>query len=152
MVRICDCGEKNPVNARKCRACGEDLSDAAPVAETEGEKEPARILRCVLSSLDGLYVYEVPAGGILLGRENAMSDYLASKIYVSRAHARIVPENGGFFIENLSSTNYTYLNNQKISDKAMLKDGDELGLGGTSICGQRQAEAAYFLVRIGECM
>ena len=33
-----------------------------------------------------------------------------------------------------------------------LKDGDEIGLGGNEQNGSRQAEAAYFLVRIGTCM
>ncbi|MBQ6108536.1 MAG: hypothetical protein IJK97_10040, partial [Thermoguttaceae bacterium] len=27
MVRICECGEVNPAQARKCQACGEDISD-----------------------------------------------------------------------------------------------------------------------------
>ena len=32
-----------------------------------------------------------------------------------------------------------------------LKDGDEIGLGGNSQNGQRQNEAAYFVIRIGSC-
>ena len=34
MVRVCDCGEKNPPNARKCSACGEDISDITPTPDT----------------------------------------------------------------------------------------------------------------------
>ena len=46
------------------------------------------------------------------------------------------------------------MNNTMISDDASieLKDGDEVGLGGTEQNGNRQPEAAYFLVRIGSCM
>ena len=81
-----------------------------------------------------------------------MREYLASKSYVSRTHAKLTLESGALFVENLSSTNYTYVNSKRISVKTKLEDGDELGLGGTSINGKRQSEAAYFLVRNGQCM
>lgn len=68
--------------------------------------------------------------------------------YASRAHAKLTIENGVFYIENLSETNFTYVNNTKITAKTELKTGDELGLGGTNINGKCQSEAAYFLVRI----
>lgn len=153
MVRICDCGEKNPPNARKCGVCGEDISDIIPTADAVTEPEPAESAPAyVLSSLDGQYAYKVTAEEAIVGRENAMSDYLTSKGYVSRTHAKITLENGALFIENLSSTNYTYVNNERISTKTKLEDGDELGLGGTSVNGNRQNEAAYFLVRNGQCM
>lgn len=153
MVRVCDCGEKNPPNARKCSACGEDISDITPTPDTMTEAEPAESVPAyVLSSLDGQYAYKVTTEESIVGRENVMSDYLASKSYVSRAHAKITLENGELFIENLSGTNYTYVNNKRIPTKTKLEDGDELGLGGTSVNGNRQNEAAYFLVRNGQCM
>jgi len=105
-----------------------------------------------LSSLDGQYAYKVSADETVIGRENTMSDYLAAKSYVSRAHAKLTIENGAFYIENLSSTNFTYVNNKKIVEKTELKNGDELGLGGTNINGKCQSDAAYFLVRIDQCM
>ena len=52
----------------------------------------------------------------------------------------------------MSNTNFTYVNNQKITEKTRLNDGDEIGLGGTNINGKSQSMAAYFLVRIGQCM
>ena len=39
----------------------------------------------------------------------------------------------------------------KITEKVKLNDGDEFGLGGITINGNRQEQAAYFLVRIGAC-
>ena len=56
------------------------------------------------------------------------------------------------FIENLSNTNFTYVNNKKILEKTKLQDGDEIGLGGTNLNGKCQEQAAYFLVRIGQCI
>ena len=81
-----------------------------------------------------------------------MSEYLSVKSYVSRSHARLSIINGELFIENMSNTNFTYVNNQKITGKTQLKDGDEIGLGGTSVNGKSQSMAAYFLVRIGQCI
>ena len=31
LFRVCDCGEMNPPQARKCQSCGEDISDIIPV-------------------------------------------------------------------------------------------------------------------------
>ena len=152
MIRVCDCGEKNPANARKCQACGEDISDITPTPEGVPENATVSTPTYVLSSLDGQYAYKVSADETVIGRENTMSDYLAAKSYVSRAHAKLTIENDAFYIENLSSTNFTYVNNKKIVEKAELKNGDELGLGGTNINGKCQSDAAYFLVRIDQCM
>lgn len=149
MVRICDCGEKNPANARKCRACNEDISDITPTPDSTLDTETAcSIPTYIFSSIDGQYAYKLTAEEAIIGRENIMSEYLASKRYVSRTHARLTVENKALYIENLSGTNFTYINNQRILEKTELKDGDELGLGGTNINGKHQAEAAYFIVRI----
>lgn len=149
LVRLCECGAKNPPNARKCSSCGEDISDITPTPDTA--EKPAETT-FVLSSTDGQYAYKMTSDEIIIGRENIMSDYLSVKSYVSRSHARLSIINGELFIENMSNTNFTYVNNQKITEKTRLNDGDEIGLGGTNINGKSQSMAAYFLVRIGQCM
>lgn len=149
LVRLCECGAKNPPNARKCSLCGEDISDITPTPDTA--EKPAETT-FVLSSTDGQYAYKLTSDEIIIGRENVMSEYLSVKSYVSRSHARLSIINGKLFIENMSNTNFTYVNNQKITGKTQLKDGDEIGLGGTSVNGKSQSMAAYFLVRIGQCM
>lgn len=149
LVRLCECGAKNPPNARKCSSCGEDISDITPTPDTA--EKPAETT-FVLSSTDGQYAYKLTSDEIIIGRENVMSEYLSVKSYVSRSHARLSIINGELFIENMSNTNFTYVNNQKITEKTRLNDGDEIGLGGTNINGQSQSMAAYFLVRIGQCM
>lgn len=149
LARICECGAKNPPNARKCSSCGEDISDIPP--SHDAAESPAETT-FVLSSTDGQYAYKMTSDEIIIGRENAMSEYLSSKSYVSRSHAELSVVNGELFIENMSNTNFTYVNNKKITEKTRLNDGDEIGLGGTSINGNKQSMAAYFLVRIGQCM
>ena len=150
MVRACECGTKNPPNARKCSFCNEDISDITPTPDIEEEKK--EVISYVLSSLDGQFAYKVTTDDVTIGRENTMSEYLSVKSYVSRSHARITKVNDELYIENLSNTNFTYVNNNKITEKTKLQDGDEIGLGGTNINGKCQEQAAYFLVRIGQCM
>ena len=150
MVRICECGEKNAPNARKCSSCDEDISDIIPTSDVETESAESKTF--VLSSLDGQYAFKITSDDITIGREATMSEYLSVKSYVSRSHARITKENDDLFVENLSNTNFTYVNNERIADKIKLQDGDEIGLGGTNINGKCQEQAAYFLVRVGQCM
>ena len=54
------------------------------------------------------------------------------------------------FVENLSRTNRTYVNNEEIPDAVpvALADGDEIGLGGKVIGGSRQDKAAYLIFRV----
>lgn len=147
LIRLCDCGVKNAPNARKCSACGEDISDVTPSPDAD-ETGAASF---VLSSFDGQYAYTVTDDEVTIGRESVMGEYLNSKSYVSRSHAKLSLVNDELWIENLSGTNYTYVNNKKIIEKIKLNDGDEIGLGGMCINGNRQEQAAYFLVRIGLC-
>jgi len=150
MVRVCECGAKNAPNARKCSSCNEDISDITPSPDIEGEKANATTF--VLSSLDGQYAYKITADELIIGREKLMSEYLSNKSYVSRSQSKITLINNDLFIENLSNTNFTYVNNQKITARTKLQDGDQIGLGGTNLNGKSQEEAAYFIVRIGQCM
>lgn len=148
-VRICEeCGFANPANARKCQSCGEDISDVLPTEATSNEKK-----HFILSSLDGVYAYQLQEGKTVIGREETMADYLSSKCFVSRKHAQLVLENGRVTIENYSKTNFTYVNNEKITDSIVeLHDGDIIGLGGNEKDGKRQDNAAYFMMRIGTCI
>ena len=144
LVRICTCGEINPSQARKCARCGEDISDIIPVPQ------PVEIQKHYqLSAVDGDYLYQIPCGTMIIGREHGMRECLAGKAYVSRAHAKLTVEDGNLYIENLSTTNYTYVNNIRIStDRTQLHSGDEVALGGIVINGSRQEDAAYFVVGV----
>lgn len=146
-VRICECGTKNSANVRKCSSCGEDISYATPIPDEETEQGSF-----IVSSIDGAFSYKINDTETIIGRENLMSQYLQNKAFVSRNHAKITIENNDLFIENLSTTNFTFINNKKIFEKVKLNDGDELGFGGICINNERQEQAAYFLVRIGACI
>lgn len=139
--RVCgECHTKNPANARKCINCGEDISDIFPSAVDTVVKT------YTIRTTDGKISFEIPLKGVILGRECELRDYLSDKQYVSRKHCHFTVENNELYIEDLGSTNGTYVENQKILQKTKLKRGNEIGLGGATVEGSRQSQAAYFLI------
>lgn len=152
MVRTCECGTRNPASARKCSACGEDISDIIP-ARAVGTDEQEKV-HFILSSIDGSYAYELTMNLTVIGRENIMKEYLSSKPFVSRKHAEVLIEAEKLWIKSYSNTNHTYVNNEMIKDNEYfeLHDDDIIGFGGKDINGSLQDNAAYFRVRIGACI
>ncbi len=51
--------------------------------------------------------------------------------YASQQHARVYESNGGFMVEDLGSTNGTYVNGRKISYPLELRPGDRIKIGKT---------------------
>jgi predicted nucleic acid-binding Zn ribbon protein len=83
----------------------------------------------------------LPSGDeILIGREDPISGVYPEVDLtphggedggVSRRHARIVLENGKYLIEDLDSTNFTFVNKQKLAPRVrhVLNSGDEIRCG-----------------------
>ena len=143
LVRVCECGAHNPPQARKCRECGEDISDIIPT--TVMQEEP--IFSYQLQAVGDDYKVTIDEQVSIIGREAALKEYLGNKMYVSRQHAKLTIVAGKVLIENLSNTNRTFINNKAVSltEPTPLADGDEIGLGGMEIGGNRQEQAAYFV-------
>lgn len=143
LVKTCDsCGHPNPANARKCEKCKEDISDVRPAPSTAAR-------RFTLTALDGDYTFAVTDKTVSVGRECIMREYLESRCFVSRVHADLLQLDGGLWVRNLSKTNFTFINGEKIgADPAQLHDGDILSFGGKETNGVREKEAAYFKVSI----
>ncbi len=68
---------------------------------------------------------------IMIGR-NAENDIVVENLAVSKLHARIVKQDEAYYIEDLNSTNGTYLNKIRITKKD-LKDNDIISVGKHSI-------------------
>jgi serine phosphatase RsbU (regulator of sigma subunit) len=67
-------------------------------------------------------------GASLIGRMPSAAVYLDS-LAVSRQHARVVSAAGGFFVEDLGSSNGTYLNGRPIDRRTPLTESDTLQIG-----------------------
>ncbi len=68
-------------------------------------------------------------GNVVIGR-GIDADFQIASRSVSRSHCRIVVREDGFWIEDLRSTNHTYVNDEMI-DQCKLKDGDQVKIGKT---------------------
>jgi pSer/pThr/pTyr-binding forkhead associated (FHA) protein len=51
--------------------------------------------------------------------------------YTSQQHARLFAKNNSWFVEDLGSTNGTFVNDQKLAAPAMLQPGDKVRVGQT---------------------
>jgi hypothetical protein len=69
-------------------------------------------------------------GGLTIGRSGAADLTLADQ-YVSHMHARILRRGAYYFIEDLGSTNGTFLNDLRVESSAQLKVHDTLRMGQT---------------------
>jgi hypothetical protein len=51
--------------------------------------------------------------------------------YASQQHARLFGKNGAWYVEDLGSTNGTFVNDQKLAAPAMVQPGDSIRIGTT---------------------
>jgi len=90
------------------------------------------MLRILLKFNDSvLKVIESDKAEITIGR-NLKNDIQIDNLAVSNFHARIEHQLGHYFIEDLNSTNGTYINDKKIS-KWGIQDGDTASVGKHSL-------------------
>ena len=61
------------------------------------------------------------------------SDIRLTDTYASTAHARITNRNGTWMVEDLGSTNGTYLNQRRVTSPAALAPGDRIRVGKTTL-------------------
>ena len=70
------------------------------------------------------------ADELTMGRA-AGCDVTVDDSYASQIHARVFRRDDNFLLEDLGSTNGTYLNRQNVSTPTVLKAGDQIQVGST---------------------
>ncbi|MEJ2735889.1 MAG: zinc-ribbon domain-containing protein [Anaerolineae bacterium] len=141
------CGEEVEPGDAFCSACGFALEGApAPAPEAPPAPAPAPVPAAAPAGPRLVVVAsgaEIPlpeSEEIFVGREDPVSGVYpdvdltphgGEEGGVSRQHARLYVEGGNYLIEDLDSTNFTFVNKQKLTPKTgqPLKDGDELRIG-----------------------
>ena len=137
------CGEEIEEGDTFCSACGFALKAAAPqVAAVPPAPAAAPVAagpRLVV--VDSGAEIPVPGGDeALIGREDPVSGIFpeidltphgGEEGGVSRRHARLTQDGGAYYVEDLDSTNFTFVNKQKLAPgtRQALTDGDELRCG-----------------------
>jgi pSer/pThr/pTyr-binding forkhead associated (FHA) protein len=71
-------------------------------------------------------------GSTTMGRA-AECELRLEDTYVSQQHARIFDRGGNWYVEDLGSTNGTFVNEQKLVAPAMLTPGDTIRVGTTKV-------------------
>jgi len=69
-------------------------------------------------------------GGLLLGRDKP-AEVIVEDVFASARHARITPRGPYNFLEDLGSTNGTYLNGSRVESSERLRPGDKITIGDT---------------------
>jgi hypothetical protein len=102
-----------------------DLSPPIPPSETvgvlHGQKGPASGMR-----------YDISTTPITIGR-TPNNDLPIKDTRISRHHARITEHDGSLWIEDLGSTNKTYINGSPIEEPTRLNEGDVIRLGSSAL-------------------
>jgi len=76
----------------------------------------------------GPYRFRVTAGRARTLGRSTNADFVLDAVFVSRFHCSLSVADGGLAVENLSRSNGTFVNEQRI-EQAVLKEGDRLRVG-----------------------
>ena len=140
-----ECGFQNPEAANYCSRCGALLVKEEPAGDTtltftpeEGELDvpnavqeagvhgPALVVR---SGGGRAGEHFVPQGERTTIGRSPDCDIFLDDVTVSRKHAVLLAQDGGYFIEDQGSLNGTFLNRKRIESSERLENGDELQIG-----------------------
>lgn len=90
-----------------------------------------KALLVILSRADFGTTFVIDQPALVLGRQKDC-DCVINDPLLSRHHCRVtVDERGDYWLEDLSSTNSTYLNSRKLQEKTRLQYGDRIMIGNT---------------------
>jgi pSer/pThr/pTyr-binding forkhead associated (FHA) protein len=68
---------------------------------------------------------------VTLGRSPGCAVYLDDDTFTSTVHARVFQRNGELWLEDLRSTNGTYLNDERLAAPTRIQRGDRIKVGST---------------------
>ncbi len=94
-------------------------------------------------------IYELTKGVVTLGRD-ITNDIVINDPEVSRHHCRLTQGGGGYTVEDLGSTNGTFVNGQRLTGARPLQPGDMVGLGETVTLAYESAAAGVGLEAPGQ--
>jgi pSer/pThr/pTyr-binding forkhead associated (FHA) protein len=116
VVRGLNVDRNAPSQARGATVAGPTARSSVLVVHLEGQKPRT-------TPLDG---------STTLGR-GVECELRLDDTYISQQHARIFDRGGNWYVEDLGSTNGTFVNDQKLVAPAMLTPGDKIRVGTTIV-------------------
>ena len=103
-----------------------------PAENGRGAPSPARP-SMLLVQADGQRARSVRLDGSTTIGRGVECELRLDDTYVSQQHARIFDRSGNWYVEDLGSTNGTFVNEQKLVAPAMLTPGDKIRVGTTTV-------------------
>jgi FHA domain-containing protein len=76
-----------------------------------------------IRNLQSSATYEIGPDGAVLGREGSKADIVLRDQAVSKKHAKIYEKNGRWYLEDLASSNGTFVDNRRITEPVILSPG-----------------------------
>ncbi|TAN45472.1 MAG: FHA domain-containing protein [Nitrospirae bacterium] len=139
LVKICPtCKTRNEPSEMMCGMCLGDISGVSPV---DNEQPPVSMAEDRTIVQRGGIVLKLSGGGDIpvcdgdiVGREAVGKEILQPYKTISRRHVRFTFENGGWLIEDLNSTNGTYLNGNRLAANAKTPVAHNQKLSLSSAC------------------
>ena len=149
----CSQGHENPEGSAFCDECGERLDptsgsamdmgtplSSAPAMAGGATATATAVAPRLVVQADNASFDLAGKSEVVIGREDPVSNIYPDvdltprrgvEEGVSRLHAKILINGGQYLLEDENSTNYTFVNRQKLQPKVPtpIKDGDEIRLG-----------------------
>src|SRR5437763_1597625 len=72
-------------------------------------------------------------GPVIVGRSSSRSTFVLKDSEASRRHASLIPQGQSVNVQDLGSTNGTFVNEERIDERRMVEVGDRLRIGTTVI-------------------
>jgi hypothetical protein len=135
------CGSEIEAGDAFCSTCGFALQEVSvPGAAPPPPAKPAAAGPRLIVTASGAEIPLPDKDEIVVGREDPVSGIYpdvdltphgGDEGGVSRRHARLIREAGQYYVEDLDSTNFTFVNKQKLTPKArqQVDEGDEIRFG-----------------------
>jgi pSer/pThr/pTyr-binding forkhead associated (FHA) protein len=110
---------------------GPGPSEVATARPASGRIGPERL---VVTSPPEQKGVEFPlADELTVGRAGGCGVLLGADTFVSQIHARVFRRDGDMYVEDLGSTNGTYLNKKKVTAPVVIRKGDQVQFGRTTM-------------------
>ena len=110
---------------------GPSGTPAGATGPASGPVGPEKLVVIAPESMKG---QEFPLGAeVTVGRAGGCGVLLTDDTFVSQLHARVFRRDRDLFVEDLGSTNGTFLNGRKVSSPMTVRKGDRIQFGRTTV-------------------
>jgi hypothetical protein len=126
------------VVVRELRGTPAPLPAPAPAQPAPAPRSRRKTWRFVVEkpATEKGHAYDID-GEITIGRGGGCTVPLTSDTFVSQVHARAYERDGKLWLEDLGSTNGTFVNGKQVREPVMLRRGDRVQVGETVLEAER---------------